>query len=94
MILGLCARRAREDFEHCHGVSPLVMETFVESGRFAGSCYRAANWIRVGATRGRGRNDRRALRTVPVKDIWLYPLAKDFRDKLCAPLAIKHRRPA
>lgn len=91
MILGLCARRVREDFERFHGVSPLVMETFVESGRFVGSCYRAANWIRVGTTCGRGRNDRRALRAVPIKDIWLYPLSKDFRSKLRAPLAVKDR---
>ena len=93
MILGLCARRVREDFERSHGVRPLVMETFVESGRFMGSCYRAANWIHVGATCGRGRNDRRAQRAVPIKDIWLYPLAKDFRNRLCAPLAVEPRSP-
>lgn len=89
MILGLCARRVREDFERIHRVRPLVMETFVESGRFMGTCYRAANWIRVGTTGGRGRNDRRALRAVPIKDIWLSPLTKDFRSKLCAPLAVE-----
>lgn len=91
MILGLCARRVREDFERIHGVRPLVMETFVESARFMGSCYHAANWIRVGVTCGRGRNDRRAQRAVPIKDIWLYPLAKDFRNRLCALLAVAHR---
>lgn len=94
MILGLCARHVREDFERFHGVRPLVMETFVESERFTGSCYRAANWIRVGSTCGRGRNDRYALRAVPIKDIWLYPLAKNFRNKLCAPLAVLPRASA
>lgn len=93
MILGLCARRVREDFEHRHGVRPLLMETFIESERFTGSCYRAANWLRVGVTCGRGRNDRHAQRAVPIKDIWLYPLAKDFRNRLCAPLSVKHRSP-
>lgn len=93
MILGLCARRVRKDFELCHGVSPLVMETFVERGRFRGSCYHAANWLRVGATCGRGRNDRHAQRALPIKDIWLYPLEKDFRRKLCAPLAVPPQPP-
>ena len=93
MILGLCARRVREDFEFYHGVRPLIMETFVENGRFRGSCYHAANWIRVGATCGRGRNDRHAQRALAIKDIWLYPLEKDFRRELCAPLAFSHPTP-
>lgn len=86
MILGRCAQRVRADFELCHGVSPLLIESFVEHGRFRGSCYRAANWVHVGITCGRGRNDRMARAELPRKDIWLFPLVKDFRSKLCAPV--------
>ncbi len=59
---------------------------------FPAGCYRAANWIPVGATSGRGRNDRSSLSErkrhgtpVPIKQIWLYPLRRDVRKRLCAP---------
>ena len=61
-----------------------LLETFVERDRFRGTCYRAAGWTHVGATAGRSRNDVYATLSVPVKDIFLYPLSADFRRRLCA----------
>jgi len=71
MILGGCVRHVRADYALCHGVRPLLLESFVERGRFRGSCYKAANWIHAGVTRGRGRNDRLCQARLPAKDIWL-----------------------
>ena len=65
-----------------HGVH--LLETFVERDRFRGTCYRAAGWTHVGATAGRSRNDVHATMSVPIKDIFLYPLNADFKERLCA----------
>jgi len=56
---------------------------FVEAQRFAGTCYRAANWTCVGQTQGRGKLGDHRLAQVPVKTVWVYPLARDFRAQLC-----------
>jgi len=61
------------------------VETFVETERFSGTCYRAANWIKVGQTQGRTRNDRQHVRNAPRKDVYLLPLSSRFREHLCAP---------
>ena len=61
----------------------MLLETFVERERFAGTCYKAANWVRVGVTQGRGKRDRHCRRALPVKDVWIYPLRPDFRAHLC-----------
>ncbi|MCL4425465.1 MAG: DUF4338 domain-containing protein, partial [Firmicutes bacterium] len=61
---------------------PVLLETFVERERFAGTCYKAANWICAGPTQGRGKLDRHHHRALPVKDVYLYPLARDFRSLL------------
>jgi hypothetical protein len=58
------------------------LETFVETGRFKGTCYQAANWINVGTTTGRGRDGGHHEAVLPVKDIYLYPLAANFREAL------------
>jgi len=58
------------------------METFVEKDRFAGTCYKAANWTFVGVTKGRGKLDTYKEHALPVKDIHLYPLHKNFRRLL------------
>ena len=50
------------------------METFVETDRFAGTCYKAANWVHVGQTKGRGKRGPSGPQSVPIKDILLYPL--------------------
>lgn len=86
MILGACLRHVRTDFARCHGIRPLLLESFVERGRFRGSCYKAANWLHAGVTCGRGRNDRLGRADLPVKDIWLHPVERDSLLQLCAPL--------
>ena len=55
---------------------PLLLETFVQSDRFVGTSYRAANWIHVGQTQGRGKLDVHNQHALPKKDIWLYPLRR------------------
>ena len=59
-----------------------LAETFVECERFRGTCYRAANWSWLGQTQGRGRNDRSRQLSVPIKDIYVRTLCKDFRQRL------------
>ena len=81
-VLSLASRRVVGDFETRYGIRPVLLETFVEQQRFRGTCYRAANWIRVGETTGRGKCDRRHRAELPVKDIYLYPLQRGFRDAL------------
>jgi hypothetical protein len=83
-ILGTILRRLRCDWQLKYHIAPCLAETFVERERFAGICYRAANWLRVGQTCGRSRYDRDHTVRVPVKDIYLYPLCKDFKERLCA----------
>lgn len=83
-VLGLCARRLPGDWTQRYGVRPLLLETFVEHGRFRGTCYRAANWQHVGVTRGRGRQDRSRTHRVPLKDVYVYPLRHDWRERLRA----------
>jgi len=83
-VLGLMARRIRADWQAKYGHPVHAMETFVDRERFQGTCYRAANWLRLGATRGRTRNDREHRIRAAVKDVYLYPLIPDFRRELCA----------
>lgn len=84
-VLGLIVRRVSSDWEAKYGHPVYALETFVDCSRFKGTCYRAANWQRLGQTQGRTRNDRHACIQVAVKDIYLYPLIKDFRQALCGP---------
>ena len=81
-ILALVARQLPVDWLHRYKVQPVLMETFVESQRFGGTCYRAANWIHVGKTKGRGKLGPSGRQSVPIKDIFLYPLARNFRNLL------------
>lgn len=82
-ILGRIARRIQEDWQAKYGHGIVALESFVERGRFAGTSYRAANWIRVGATSGRSRQDRTHRLQVPVKEVYLYPLTPKLREGLC-----------
>jgi Domain of unknown function (DUF4338) len=83
-ILAQSARQLPIDWEHRYGYRPLLLETLVDPQRFRGTCYRAANWIRVGQTSGRGRMDREhKAHGQAVKDIYLYPLAHNTRQRLC-----------
>lgn len=81
-ILAMVARQLPIDWLSRYKIQPVLMETFVESGRFAGTCYRAANWIHVGRTKGRGKLGAAGVQSVPVKDIFLYPLARNFKTVL------------
>jgi hypothetical protein len=81
-VLALAARRLRADAHARYGYAPVLVETFVECGRFTGGVYRAANWQCVGQTQGRGRNDRRHAAALPRKAVWLYPLVRDYRAVL------------
>lgn len=86
-ILALSARQLPEDWERHYGNRPLLLETLVDASRFRGTCYRAANWIHVGQTTGRGRMDRKhTAHTQAVKDIYVYPLVRGARQRLCADL--------
>ena len=82
-VLGLIARRIRADWQAKYGHPVHALETFVDR-RFRGTCYRAANWRRVGQTQGRTRNDRKHRIQASIKDVYLYPLVKDFREALRA----------
>jgi hypothetical protein len=82
-ILGRLCRRLAEDWQTAYGHPVHLLETFVERGRFKGTCYRAANWTCVGQTQGRSRQDRVRELRVPVKDIYLYPLSSQCREQLC-----------
>jgi len=84
-LLACLARRLPQDWDRRYGYAPVLLETFVEKARFRGTCYRAANWIHVGQTQGRGKLDRYKRFAVPVKDVFLLPLRRDFRQRLRAP---------
>jgi Druantia protein DruA len=86
-ILALSARQMPRDWETRYGCRPLLLETLVDGARYRGTCYRAANWIFVGQTAGRGRMDRdHSAHGQAVKDIYLYPLVRDARQLLCRDL--------
>ncbi len=75
-ILSLIAARLPRDWQQLYGYPPLLLETFVDEQRFRGHCYRAANWMNVGRTTGRGKYDRDHKGLSSIKSIWIYPLAK------------------
>ena len=83
-LLAITTRRLAADWHQRYGYRPVLLETFVESPRFKGTCYKAANWICVGETDGRGKRDIQHQRALPTKLVWLQPLTADFRNALCA----------
>lgn len=82
-ILSGVANTLPNDWKIKYNYSPLALETFVELNRFTGACYRAANWLHLGQTQGRGKLDRFDQRLLPKKYIYFSPLAKNFRSVLC-----------
>jgi hypothetical protein len=76
--LSLAAKRIRSDWQDRYGYSPVLLETFVDPQKYRGTCYRAANWIFLGQTAGRGRTERHNKRPFTRKDIYVYPLVADF----------------
>ena len=86
-ILALSARLMPCDWEMRYGCRPLLLETLVDAARFRGTCYRAANWVHLGQTAGRGRMDREhEAHGAAVKDIYVYPLVRNARQQLCGDL--------
>jgi uncharacterized protein DUF4338 len=83
-ILARTARRLPADWHHRYGYTPVLLETFVQTGRFTAASYRAANWTHVGQTQGRGKLDRQHQHALPVKDVYLYPLHRRYRRILTA----------
>jgi hypothetical protein len=82
-ILGGVTRRLPGDWEARYAYRPALIETFVQIDRFKGTCYKAANWIQVGATNGYSLYGESQKAAVPTKAIFLYPLRKDYRQVLC-----------
>lgn len=82
-VLALMARQLPSEWQRAYGVRPLLIETLVDPDRFEGTCYRAANWIELGTTSGRGRDDRKhARRGHSPKRLFVYPLARNARQRL------------
>jgi hypothetical protein len=82
-LLSLASRRLADDWQQRYGYRPVLIETFVETPRFRGTCYKAANWIYLGETQGRGKLDVQTEAKLPKKAIWVSPLVRDFRRQLC-----------
>jgi len=81
-ILGAIARRISRDWEAKYGHDLILLETFVEQQRFRGTVYKASNWFWAGFTAGMGRNSNKDTAALPIKDVWLYPLCEDWKEKL------------
>ena len=82
-LLGRVARVISVDWRQLYGHPIYLLETFIDPQRFAGTCYRAANWIYLGKTTGRGKADQTRKPNRSLKQLWVYPLAGDFRKRLC-----------
>lgn len=83
-VLSLAVARLSADWQARYGICPVLLESFVDATRYRGTCYRAANWIGLGHTQGRGRQDRTHRAQRQPKELWVYPLQADWRDHLCA----------
>jgi hypothetical protein len=80
--LSLVCRQISKDWIIKYGHPLYMLETFVECGRFQGTCYKAANWTNVGKTTGRGRDSKSVEAVLPIKDVYVYPLDRRFRELL------------
>ena len=81
-LLGRVIRQLPEDFEVRYGYRPLLLESFVDTQHYTGTCYQASNWLMIGKTQGRGRQDHLNVSPETIKAIYVYPLEKDFRQAL------------
>ena len=84
-VLGMALRVVATDYDTRYGYRPWVVESFVDTEQFLGTCYQAANWLAVGHSRGRGRQDRTHQAAKSVKAIYVYPLQPDWRARLGVP---------
>lgn len=82
-ILGRMAKVVSADWQRVYNHPVYFLETFVDTEKFKGTCYRAANWIYLGKTTGRGKNDQTHRPNRSIKAVWGYPLSKNFRELLC-----------
>ena len=82
MILSKAAKRVPDDWQEQYNYRPVLLETFVEKPRFEGTCYKAANWQYLGKTKGRGKLGISGKLSVPIKDLWVYPLDTKFKVRL------------
>ena len=86
VVLSRALHRLGRDWAVRYGNEPLLVETLVDESRYSGHCYRAANWIRLGQTAGRGRMDREHLREgAAPKAIWVFPRVPDAAQRLREP---------
>ena len=92
-VLGLATRQLAGDWQQRYGYKPVLVETFVDSSRYRGTCYRAANWTELGLTEGRGRQDRARLEQLARKHVFVYPLQRNWRKILTAPLELPRLLP-
>jgi len=83
-LLGRIARRISADWQALYHHPIHLLESFVDIERFKGTCYRAANWTCLGRSAGRGTKSKSGDRT-SIKELWVYPLRRDFRQKLLQP---------
>ena len=83
-LLAQFTRRLSTDWQSVYAHSIYFVETFVDTQRFAGTCYKAANWHYLGKTTGRGKNDQTGKANRSIKAVWGYPLCRDFREMLHA----------
>jgi len=83
-VLARCTKRLAIDWHERYGIIPTLVETYVLSSTYKGTCYRAANWQSIGITKGRGRMDRTNSELGPTKDIYVYALQSNAREILCA----------
>lgn len=90
-ILSRVSKRLSSDWREKYGHPVYLLETFVDRTLFRGICYRAANWVLTGQTKGRTRNDRNHTIKASIKDVFVYPLVKDFRKRLCSDSHVFHR---
>ena len=82
-VLSLCARQLPGDWERRYGYRPLLLETLVDSQRFRGTSYRAANWLALGQTKGGGRTDRlQTAQNLSPKEVYVYPLCRNVQERL------------
>lgn len=81
-LLARTARVISVDWQKLYHHPIHLLETFIDPERFRGACYRAANWILVGMTTGRGKDDQTKRANRSLKELWVYPLGRDFRRKL------------
>lgn len=81
-VMSMSMAALPDDFERQFSYRPWLVESFVDTSRYSGTCYRAANWISVGKTKGRGRQDRFRQSALSTKEIFMYPIENDFRTRM------------